>query len=120
MEETCPQCSERDASVDRQANSIGIGGGVVRNWEGGIMASFCIPEAPARDPEVAEAMALRKTMQLCAYLGFHQVEFDGDCHSIVRASKSAEEINSEMGPIIQDVRFLLQRSEGWEVRFDYR
>lgn len=66
---------------------------MVRNWEG-------------------EVMSLRKTMQLCPDLGFHQVEFEGDF--LCRPSKKKHSVLK-----IHDIQFMLQRMEGWQVRFDY-
>lgn len=105
-----------DAAVNQQANTIGIGG-IVRDSDGEVLATFRIPQAPAQKPEVAEALALRKSMQVCLEIGLKQVVFEGNCQTVVRAATSTEENRSEIAAILHDIRFLLRQSVDWDIRF---
>lgn len=108
-----------DAAIVFHVDSIGIGG-VIQNFEDDVMTSFCIPKAPTMTLEVADALALHQTMMLCSDLGFAHVTFEGDCQSVVKATRPSGGVCSKLSSIIFDIQVMLQVKVDWSIRFDYR
>lgn len=64
---------------------------IIRNCEGEIMASCCELLNMVSQSVEAEALALRKAVELCIDMGFSKVIFEGDVQVVIKAVESAEE-----------------------------
>lgn len=65
-----------NAAVDTQPDVTGLRG-VMRDSAGEVHLTFCSTITTAVELEAAEAMALRKSMLLCAELGIPETIFEG-------------------------------------------
>lgn len=92
-------------------------GGLVRNLEGNVIALFCLKLPTTYSPEVAEALALRKTMLICMESGLNHVIFEGDGLTVVNAVNSREITSSELCSILHDIHHLMFQRTGWQVCF---
>lgn len=73
--------------------------------------NYCVKVA------IAEGMALRRVMEVCADLGFARVVFEDDSQIIAKAANSDEDPNTDYGILIHDVRPMLLERASWQVDF---
>ncbi|XP_042972916.1 uncharacterized protein LOC122304711 [Carya illinoinensis] len=90
-----------DASVSTNLNraSYGI---IIRDENGNIMVYVCASHKTVVKPVMAEGLALRRAMEVCANLGLGRVVFEGDAQIIVQAVTSDEEISANYGVLVND------------------
>lgn len=86
MDETCCSVhkSELGCRFKHSGESIGIGG-IIRDSDGEVLVSVAVKLSPAQRPEVAEALSLRKMLQICNELELNSV-LKGDCSTVVKAA----------------------------------
>lgn len=53
-------------------------------------------------------------------LGFSNIIFEDDCQRVVKDANFIKDTRDELSPIIHYIHFMMQRSQGWQVRFDHR
>lgn len=68
-------------------------------------------------PNIAEAMALRKTMVFSKKLDFTNVLFEGDCLQVVNAVNGRLPTHGALGPILYDILQLLQSELNWNASY---
>lgn len=73
-----------DVDVGVKSMTIGLGV-IITDAAGEVQVSLACTIKANLQPIIAEARALRRAMELCAYLGFSNVIFEGDCQEIVKA-----------------------------------
>lgn len=108
-----------DAEINRLSNSSWLGG-IIRDYDGEVQFAFCNCLAKAPIPEVAEALALRRIMQINEGLYFEWVIFERDNLVVISAINSKKDICSDMVSIVEDIHFLLWRHGEWKLQFLYR
>lgn len=59
--------------------------GILRDSNGDILLSMCIPQSIMQRPEVMEALSLWRMMEICDKLKIENVIFKGDCLAVVKA-----------------------------------
>lgn len=82
-----------------------------------VYASFNCKVAHTFNPEVAEALALRKAMLLCEELGFPSMIFEGDCLSVVHMINSISTPYACVRLVIFDIQQLFLSHPLWHVVF---
>ncbi|KAG7967870.1 hypothetical protein I3843_08G121900 [Carya illinoinensis] len=108
-----------DASVSTKLNRAGCGI-IIRDEQGNIMACVCASQKPIVKPVMAEGLALRREMEVCADLGLGRVVFEGDSQTIVQAMNSDEVISADYGILVHDARSMLLIRPQWQVVFVHR
>jgi hypothetical protein len=83
-------------------------GAVFRDHLGQCIVAVSEPIPGFHDPEMAEALALRRAMQIASDRAFHNVIFVSDCLSLVQRSLSAERDRSMVGVVVSDIKRLLR------------
>lgn len=53
-------------------------------------------------------------------LGFSNIIFEGDRQRVVNATNFPKDSRDELTPIIHDIHFMMQQSQGWQVHFHHR
>lgn len=101
-----------DAAVFNSASGFG---GLVRDTEGEVILSFCSFHNANLDPTMAEAMTLRKAMQISWELYMSNIVFEGDCLQVVDAASSHLPRYDALGPIFFDIHHMLDRAHNWTV-----
>ncbi|XP_042962456.1 uncharacterized protein LOC122296723 [Carya illinoinensis] len=84
------------------------------------MICVCASHKPVVKPVLAEGLALRRAMEVCAELGLGRVVFEGDAKIIVQAVTSDEEISADYGVLVNDARSMLRTWPQWHVDFVHR
>lgn len=74
--------ANQDAALTSQYAITGLGG-IFRDSNREILASFCNIHPLVTCPTLTEALALRKCMQICLDLGFNNIAFEGGCKDLV-------------------------------------
>lgn len=69
--------ANQDTTLDLQTKTCGLSG-IIRNEVGKVIASFCSKLEEVHNPQMAEALALRYAMTICAELRLKNVYFEGD------------------------------------------
>jgi hypothetical protein len=77
--------------------------GVVRDW--------CLA------PVAAEAMALLQAIRLYKEIGFLRVHFEGDAKSVIDSIHSDGVDSSEVGHLIEDIKWELRDFHQWKLTF---
>ncbi|XP_042972749.1 uncharacterized protein LOC122304550 [Carya illinoinensis] len=108
-----------DASVSTELNRAGYDI-IIRDEQGNIMVCVCASHKPIVKHVMAEGLALRRAMEVCADLGLGRVVFEGDAQIIVQAVTSDEEISADYGVLVNDARSMLRTWPQWHVAFVHR
>ncbi|XP_042954569.1 uncharacterized protein LOC122290978 [Carya illinoinensis] len=108
-----------DASVSTKLNREGYGI-IIRDEQGNIMVCVCASHKPVVKPVMAEGLALRRAMEVCADLGLGRVVFEGDAQIIVQAVNSDEVISADYGVLVYDARSMLRTWPQWQVVFVHK
>lgn len=91
-----------DSTINSQQASTSLGG-IFRDSNGEILASFYSNQHLAFNPILAEALALRKCMQRGLELGFNNMVFEGDCKNLVSLLSSTSESGFALSPMLYDI-----------------
>lgn len=105
--------------MPNQSRIVGLGG-VIRDADEEVHFAYCLNQLGERQPEVVEALALRKIMQICEDLDSNRVIFERDCLPIVNAVNADELLSSETASILFDrfdVHFMRRRRPNWRTIF---
>ena len=92
-----------DAAVFPDINMSGAGA-VALNHEGIWVVTFTEPLQAAIKPELAEAMALRRDVQLACDEHFSNVIFATDCQSLVNMINATTFDRSIIGTVVNDIK----------------
>lgn len=77
-------------------------------------------QPPPKSSAMAEGMALRKAMLICANMAFNKRIFEGDYQILINSVNSKAACYSELQPIILDIQTLLRSQLDWQVSFIFR
>jgi ribonuclease HI len=105
-----------DAAVDGRGKRIGIGV-IVRDHEGGAMATLSETKDYIQDPATAEALAARRAVELSLNLGIRRLILEGDSLPIVQAIQEASGGQHMYELIIEDIKSLLRGITDCKVEF---
>ncbi|XP_057432744.1 uncharacterized protein LOC130725541 [Lotus japonicus] len=97
------KCNFDASFVDGGAAGLGM---VVRNHRGEVMASACSYPVHVTTPLLAEAMAMRWSLQLAIDLGFRRISLETDCLQLFNHWHAKEDGRSYLSSIINDCRLL--------------
>lgn len=92
-----------DIVLDLNNAKIGAGWIIVRNWEGEMVASLCMPKKLINDPVMAEIVALDRAMELSLEIGLEHVIFEGDALAVIKDVQNIEECQFWQGQIIEEI-----------------
>ncbi|GMJ10011.1 hypothetical protein like AT3G09510 [Hibiscus trionum] len=92
-----------DASFNADSKTS-ISGIIVRNSEGGIMATASYPLRYVSSPEIAEALACYRALVLASELGFRRISVEGDVQTIIRKISSLSIDKSETFALVSDIK----------------
>jgi hypothetical protein len=84
-------------------------GVVIRDNSGKCLAAASLPLQGFSSPEVAEAMALRRAVEVTRDRGFDKVIFASDCLSLIQRLNSTDPDRSQVGAIVKDIKVLVAR-----------
>ncbi|KAF5458726.1 hypothetical protein F2P56_022736, partial [Juglans regia] len=102
-----------DAAMDLENQRMRMGI-VFRDEEGEVLASVCDVKQNVHDPALAENLALWRAIEISSELSFSfsELMFEGDAANIIQRINKADEDQSWMGHIINDIKHVLQQKEG--------
>jgi hypothetical protein len=103
-----------DASVDRKGQKMGIGL-IVRDHAGGVVIMACESKKFVHNPAVAEALAARRGVELCAEWGIRKLLLEGDALQIVQALISDTGGWAPYDVITMDAKQKLQNFQEFDV-----
>jgi ribonuclease HI len=92
-----------DAAIFSASRRMGVGV-VIRDHNGVCLTACSEYHEEVRTPEIAEALALRRAINLAKDEGFTKIIINSDCLSVVNRVISEEEDRSLCGPVIHDIR----------------
>ncbi|XP_018812812.2 uncharacterized protein LOC108985100 [Juglans regia] len=91
-----------------KANQRKMGAGVVvRDEEGNVQVSLCLPKDCIQSTVIAEATALWRALCLCAKLNIQKVVLEGDSLEVIKAVNDREECLEWHGQIIEDIKGII-------------
>ncbi|KAK0607443.1 hypothetical protein LWI29_015165 [Acer saccharum] len=96
-----------DAALNEQGLVSGLGV-VIRDCQGQVMASLCSQMGVCYSPEIAEALAIRRGLQLAVETGLVPAMLESDASVVVNAIGSQDRSSSDVGIIIHDISCLLR------------
>ncbi|KAL2894080.1 hypothetical protein RDABS01_009989, partial [Bienertia sinuspersici] len=94
-----------DAAL-RDNGRVGLGA-VLRDSEGDVLVAVCDTVNGVSEVEVAEALALRRAVQIVMEAGFHSFSIEVDCLVLANAVLKKREVRSTFGLVVKDVCRLL-------------
>jgi ribonuclease HI len=103
-----------DAAVDERTGNVGLGV-IARDYEGRVLAmhgSFC---KHIYNPTTAETLAAWKAVDLGVHLGVIFLEMEGDAKEVVQGINCASQCLGCDGPVLNDIKSLLQSFNTWKV-----
>ena len=103
-----------DGAISRHGGRAG-GGVVLRDANGGFLASACHLFPQVVDPEVAEIMACKRALRVAADINVQKVHLELDCQSLVHVLKQPEKNLSVMGPWLEEIKTMLRSFEDFKV-----
>ncbi|KAF5465429.1 hypothetical protein F2P56_015440 [Juglans regia] len=103
-----------DATIDSKNQKVGVGV-IIRDHNGEQMAACSEPNLLLSQPLIAEAAAMRKTIELCTDMGFNRVIIEGDAKVILEAVVNPDTCWIAYGQIIQDVKESFKELNGWKI-----
>ncbi|XP_041026926.1 uncharacterized protein LOC121267121 [Juglans microcarpa x Juglans regia] len=105
-----------DAALDEQNCVVGLGI-IIRNCEREFVAAYSEPQKMKAKAVVAEAIALRRTIEICIEMCFNRVVFEGDALIIINDVKDNVECWTWYGQVVEDVKRSLEEMLHWELQF---
>lgn len=99
-------------AIDKKLMGVGV---IIRDFEGGVLATQCMTKPFVRDLRVAETMALRAVVLLMGQLGITQAILEGDSLAVVKAIKREESSLARYGPILDNIKEMLQGCNSWDI-----
>ncbi|XP_039791741.1 uncharacterized protein LOC120657488 isoform X2 [Panicum virgatum] len=102
-----------DAALFKNPSRIGVGV-VIRDHDGDFKMAFCKVMDRIKDPEMAEAMAVRCAVIFAKEKNLQHIVVASDCHNIIKKLQSQNLDRSEVGAIICDIKNLVR-----EVTFSF-
>jgi hypothetical protein len=94
-----------DATLFSPSRRMGIGV-VIRNHKGECLTAYSELQDEVTAPEIAEALALRRTVSLANDEGFDKAMVVSDCLSLILRLQSSELDRNMVGVVVQDIKLL--------------
>jgi ribonuclease HI len=94
-----------DAAIFEAAGCMGTGA-IIRDHQGSCIAACRQHIQGVQQPECAEALALRRAVELARDKGFNKVIFASDCLSLIQRINSLTVDRSSVGLIISGIKLL--------------
>jgi ribonuclease HI len=95
-----------DAAIFSASRRMGLGV-VIRDHNGVCLTACSEYHEEVTSPEIAEALALRRAINLAKDEGFTKIIINLDCLSVVNRVNAVEDDRSLCGPVIYDIRKLM-------------
>ncbi|XP_073360573.1 uncharacterized protein [Aegilops tauschii subsp. strangulata] len=92
-----------DGALEKQQNKGG-GGTILRDHNGGYVASACFFFPQCADPERAELMACLKAIKMARELNVDRIHVELDCQALAKMIMSPEKNFSLVGPWVEEVK----------------
>lgn len=105
-------------NVDGATSKWGDNGGagvVFRNQEGAFLGGACHSFPGCQEPAEIELQARRRAVQLADEVNATSLHIEMDCQEIVRKLQSKAPDMSPLGPMIQEVKSMLETRQRWKV-----
>jgi hypothetical protein len=103
-----------DAAVDERTGNVGLGA-IARDHEGRVLAMHGSICKHIYNPTTAETLAAWKAVVLSVQLGVIYLEVEGDANEVVQGINCASHCLGCNGPILNDIKTLLQSFNTWKV-----
>jgi ribonuclease HI len=103
-----------DGAFNRESGHGGCGV-VLRDHHGGFLAGACHFFPSVSDPEQAELLACRRGLVVAKELGLEKVLLETDCAAVVSKLHGKEMDRSIYGPLVDEVKLMLQEFAEAEV-----
>ncbi|KAF5450671.1 hypothetical protein F2P56_031001 [Juglans regia] len=105
-----------DAAIDEQNGIVGLWI-IIRNNKREVMAAYSEPQRMKTKAVVVEAIALRRTIEVCKEMGFNKVIFEGDALVIINTVKENVMCWTWYGQVVEDVKSSLKELLHWKILF---
>ncbi|XP_035547305.1 uncharacterized protein LOC118348876 [Juglans regia] len=105
-----------DAAIDEQNCVVGLGI-IIRNSKGEVMAAYSEPQRMKAKAVLVEAIALRRTIEVCKEMGFNKVVFEGDTLVMINALKENVVCWTWYGQVVEEVKSSLKELLHWKIQF---
>lgn len=105
--------------VDLKAKRVGIRV-IARDSGGEILMTLYARMKYLLEPNITEALALRRATEVCDELSFTNVIFEGDAQAVIRAFNERRESWAWNGKLYEDIRRTIYLHALWKVRFMFR
>ena len=104
--------------MDGATSKVGSKGGagvVFRNHEGAFLGGAChvLPGCP--DPTASELHACRRVVQLADEFNANRLHIETDSKEIASKLQNREKDLSVLGPLVEEVKMMLQAREQWKI-----
>jgi hypothetical protein len=104
-----------DAATDIHRNRMGVGL-IGRDFLGVVRVCSCSFMPYLTDPAMTEAFAARQGVELCRFMGYKMVIFEGDSQVVVQVLKGERGVRGDFVDIMADTRVLLDFFTNWRVQ----
>ncbi|XP_041016205.1 uncharacterized protein LOC121258730 [Juglans microcarpa x Juglans regia] len=101
-----------DAAFKADQRRMGAGV-VIRDKEGNVQVSLCLPIDYVQSVVVVEVAALWRALCLCVELNIHKAIFEGDSLEVIKAVNNREECLEWHGQIIEDITKIFCMHPNW-------
>ena len=113
-----PELGWIKVNVDGATSKVGSKGGagvVFRNHEGAFLGGAChvLPGCP--DPAASELHACRRVVQLADEFNANRLHIETDSKEIASKLRNREKDLSVLGPLVEEVKMMLQAREQWKI-----
>jgi ribonuclease HI len=94
---------------------VGLGT-VARDYEGRVVAMSSSTRQYIGHPTTAEALAAWQAVVLGVHLGATYLELEGDAMEVVQGLNQVNQCWGRDGPVLNDIKMLLQNFNVWQVK----
>jgi ribonuclease HI len=94
-----------------QGDGHGGGGVVIRDHQGAFLAGESLFFPLVSDPERAELLACHRAVQMAREKGIQKIQLESDCQGAVSKLRNTEMDRSVHGPLVEDIKKLLEEFE---------
>lgn len=104
-----------DGALFFDQNKIGIGA-ILRDAQGSVIMALSKGEEEFLEPEIVEAMAVLRGLQICLNIGFKNLVIESDCKNLVDEVNSEEASYNAMRTILTEIQRLMLRFEQCKIQ----
>lgn len=108
-----------DAYINERDGRIGVGL-VARDAFGMMLGARCVSRCLCMDPLTAEAMAALFAVQFCIEVGFFDVVFEGDAHTVIKEINSQPPHLSRIRHFIESIASVRQQCRNFSFVYVHR